>query len=364
MNAGVVALALLSPAAPPAPAPDGPDVKGTVRTGLKWLAEQQKADGSWALSDDTAPTRVTAVAGLALLMEGSTLKSGTYAPNLRKAVEWFEKKTAAVPSLGRDRDSGGTITRDHAHALLFLVSVCDVDDDPERAARLTKIVDRAIAEALKAQTARGGWTGSLGAGNNTTDTSENTADVLHALFAARRCGFKVPHKVTSAGLAYLDNATTRTGGLVASPSGELVRYGNDGRGAHRTGTYNAAAVALMADGERPGALPRWVKYTAPESREQFPAIRAGGAYIVLQQFHAARACYLLGENGHRRLDPNATGAEQVQWSAHRARLFSELKQAQTTDGYWVDRTSGPTYPTALALISLQLDNGLLTAFSR
>lgn len=343
--------------------PPAPDISKTVRAGLAFLAFQQKADGSWTLSDDSAPTRVTAATGLALLMEGSTLSHGEYAPNLRKAVEWFEKKAADVPTLGRDRNSLGTVTRDHAHAILFLVSVCDVDEDAERVARLTKLIDRAIEEAVKAQTARGGWSLGLAVGN-TSDTTENTADILHALLAARRSGFSVPWHATHKGLAYFDKAKARSGGLTASISGGDARYGSDGRGGHLTGTYNATAVALMAEGERSGALPQWTKYTATESRSQFKPLGAGGVYIVLQHFHAARACYLLGENGHRRLDPKATGDARITWSAHRARLFDELKDAQRADGYWNDRSSGRVHPTALALIILQLDNEYLPAFAR
>jgi hypothetical protein len=54
----------------------------------------------------------------------------------------------------------------------------------------------------------------------------------------------------------------------------------------------------------------------------------------------------------------------VKWSAYRAALFKELKDAQGKDGAWVDKTSGPTYPTALALVILQFDNEYLPAFSR
>ncbi|MBM3981278.1 MAG: hypothetical protein FJ304_13510 [Planctomycetes bacterium] len=68
MNSTVLALALLAPAAPPAPAQ--PDVKGTVRAGLKWLAEKQKDDGSWESLNDIAPTATVAHAGLALLLTG------------------------------------------------------------------------------------------------------------------------------------------------------------------------------------------------------------------------------------------------------------------------------------------------------
>ena len=58
MNSAIVALTLLAPTAPPSPA--APDVKETVRTGLKWLAEQQQEDGSWQGVTTFTPTTITA----------------------------------------------------------------------------------------------------------------------------------------------------------------------------------------------------------------------------------------------------------------------------------------------------------------
>src|SRR5262245_41758318 len=91
MHATVLALALVAPSAPPEPAPPAPDVRENVRTGLNWLADQQKKDGSWSGPNELMPSASTATAGIAFLMQGSTLKHGPYAPNLRAALAWFEK---------------------------------------------------------------------------------------------------------------------------------------------------------------------------------------------------------------------------------------------------------------------------------
>ena len=72
----VLALAILTTSASEAPAPARDGTKSAVAKGLKWLAEQQKADGHWSGQNDSYPTFVTGCAGAALLMEGSTLKQG------------------------------------------------------------------------------------------------------------------------------------------------------------------------------------------------------------------------------------------------------------------------------------------------
>src|SRR5262245_56170443 len=127
MNSAIVALVLLSPAAAPAPAQAAPDARENVRNGLKWLAEKQKADGSWESLNDFAPTTISALSGTALLMQGSTLKDGTYAPHLRKLVAYFEKNTdekGKIASTGQNEMF--QYIPSHAQALLFLACVYDV----------------------------------------------------------------------------------------------------------------------------------------------------------------------------------------------------------------------------------------------
>src|SRR5258708_7385116 len=115
----VLALALFASAAAKAPAP--PETSAVAK-GLKRLADQQQAEGNWVGANDTYPTFVTNYAGVALLMEGSTLKSGTYAPNLRKALAWVEANAAASGQLGGKHPSEISFELNgHASAILFLV---------------------------------------------------------------------------------------------------------------------------------------------------------------------------------------------------------------------------------------------------
>ena len=86
---------LLAPAALWADEPKV-DVQETIRKGLEWLAKNQnKTEGHWEANGGQYPTTMTALAGMALLMEGSTLREGKYADNLRKAVDWLMKRAPA-----------------------------------------------------------------------------------------------------------------------------------------------------------------------------------------------------------------------------------------------------------------------------
>src|SRR5437764_2903565 len=66
------------------------EYRETVSKGLQWLAKNQQPDGHWGSNAGNEQYKVamTGLAGVALLMEGSTVKQGKYAPNIRKAVDW------------------------------------------------------------------------------------------------------------------------------------------------------------------------------------------------------------------------------------------------------------------------------------
>src|SRR5258708_6572623 len=78
----------------PARADEIPDkYRAAVNKGLDWLASKQTPNGSWSAIGDQYQVPMTALAGVALLMEGSTYKDGKYAPQIRKAVEWLMERS-------------------------------------------------------------------------------------------------------------------------------------------------------------------------------------------------------------------------------------------------------------------------------
>src|SRR6267143_485466 len=63
--------------------------KEHIKKGLDYLAKTQQKDGHWAANGDHHPVAMTGLAGLAMLMEGSTVRDGKYATNIRKATDWL-----------------------------------------------------------------------------------------------------------------------------------------------------------------------------------------------------------------------------------------------------------------------------------
>lgn len=350
MSTVALALVLLAPAAPEPVVPI--DAKPCVAKGLKWLAEQQRDEGNWAGRADSQPVTTTATAGLALLMEGSTLRTGTYAPNLRRAVEWLEKLAQDNGALaGAHRTETVRPVPTHAHALLFLVCAYDVDDDGPRRERLRKLLEGAVKFAGDWQQRRGGW--GPDAIRNGAEDPVTTIDMLHALFAARKAGIDVPKAVTDKGAEYLDR------------SAQIFRRGIPDDITFTTGqahlSAGAAAALLMHDGPRPGVFVRCLRHLQTVTVPAWPTRPT--TTTMSTHLHLARLTHALGENGLRQFDPDPR-ADRLKWSAYREKLFPTLVATQAEDGSWAETVPGPVYGSAIALVILQMENDHLQAFSR
>ena len=120
--------------------------RDTVDKGLEFLVKQQHKDGHWEGDGGKHPAAVTALAGIALLMEGSTLEKGKYSANLRKAVDWLMDKSLA----GRDglifsEHPSETDRYMHGHGLAtqFLAWAIGNETKDARQKKLHEVISRA-----------------------------------------------------------------------------------------------------------------------------------------------------------------------------------------------------------------------------
>lgn len=347
-------LLLCGAVAPASRPPD--DVKEPTKRGLDWLAAQQAADGSWSGNGGIYPTALTALAGTALMAEGSTRGEGKYAANLSKAVEWYLKGARPSGLLVPEGNAGeeGRYMLGQGFGLLFLSCAYTAEENAGHRKALAKVLTRAVAFAEAAQTKRGGWGYVAAADGSDFDEGNATVTVLQGLLAARNAGLPVRREVLERAAKYHDAATNAQGGVVYSLAVGAVGEGRP------TVTAGAAACALMR-GTRPDLLPKWVAFAA---KNRGPALSDRcDFHALLHHFYLARVARSLGDDGHRRLDPAARDAELLRWTDYRAALLKALTQAQAADGSWAERNIGPVFGTALVLIILQLDNGHLDIFS-
>ena len=127
--AALIGLSLGPVAAQPQPAGKDKDadldkrVEAAVERGLEWLKRTQARDGSWSAQGGQYRVAMTALAGMAFLMEGSNLKEGKYSDQLQKAMEWF-LSPARLQANGLIGDAAGgnfgSYMHGHGYALMFL----------------------------------------------------------------------------------------------------------------------------------------------------------------------------------------------------------------------------------------------------
>ena len=70
------------------------EYKASIAKGLEWLAKQQSKDGHFESFGGGYPVTMTAISGMAFLMEGSTMREGKYKENIRRAAQHHEHRIA------------------------------------------------------------------------------------------------------------------------------------------------------------------------------------------------------------------------------------------------------------------------------
>jgi len=341
--------------------------KAHITKGLDWLAKNQQKDGHWAANGDQHPAAMTGLAGLAMLMEGSTVRDGKYASNIRKAVDWCMDRSQKGNRNGLignpDHPSEqGRYMYGHGFAMLFLGSAYGEEDDRDRRERLKDILTRAARYTGDAQSTQGGWFYNSAKDGHDSDEGSVTVTQMQGLRACREAGIAVNKDIMKKGYDYLKKSTTQRGGIVYS-------LGRGGFGAPVGGerpALTAAAIAcLFSAGEyKDEYVKKWWKYC--ETGVPIGNGFAGG-HDEYTQFYYAPSIYFLGEDGWAKMFPDSPADKRLTWSKYKAGMFDRLANSQGGDGSWpaaVGWSVGPVFSTSVALCILQLDNNVLPVFQR
>jgi squalene cyclase len=320
--------------------------KPAIKKGLDWLVKQQNADGTW-MTQGQHPVSLTAFAGLALLMEGSTTSKGDHAEQLRKASAWLVKRTGDNGLIGdmKNPSEQGRYIFGQGYAMLFLACVYAEEEDRERRLALKDTLQRAIRYAAAAQATSGGWfyTSKQDGGDN--DEGATTLSQLQGLRAARAAGIPVPKATLKKALDYLTLNTSPKGG---------VYYSSRSKGAERNPLTAAAIAAAYSPSDyNKDIVKKWIKFTQVNSPF---ANQARAGHDEFTHFYLAQVLYAMGEKGFDKLFPNEQS--NWQWSKYRESVFDRLLKLQAEEGSWNSGSwgVGPIYATALNLIVMQMDN--------
>jgi hypothetical protein len=339
----------------------------TVDKGLEWLAKAQSEKGYWGASpgNETYVIAMTALSGMALLMEGSTAKEGKYAENIKKAADWLMDKVQDAGN--RDGLIGDpTLPNEsarymygHGFGLMFLATVYGEEADKKKRDRLKDILTRAVKYTINAQSTRGGWYYTSKADGHDQDEGSVTITQVQALRAARNAGIPVPKAVIDNCAKYLKDCTSPRGAVYYSWQSKQERA-----------AITAAAVACLfnAGQYKDEHAKKWLKFC----KENIP-LQLGGSggprigHDEYTHYYFAQSIYILGEKGWEMLYGPTPEADRLTWTKYRDAICDQLMKAQNVDGSWSAGggfSVGPVYSTAMYLTIMQLDKGVLPIYQR
>jgi hypothetical protein len=337
-----------------------PEYRSAVDKGLAWVAKSQYRDGHWDANGGQYPTSMTALAGMVLLMEGSTVREGKYAENIRKATDWLMDRSQRNGMIGNPSNptEAARYMYGHGFGMLFLSEVFGEEEDGERRRKLEGILTRAVQFTGKAQTPRGGWGYVSSADGGGFDEGSVTVTQVQALRAARNSGIVVPKGIIDKAEDYLKKCTTERGGVIYS----LAQGGRAAIGGERPPLTAAAIACMFSAGQYDSPLAkRWIEFC----RRNIGVARVGrSGHDEYMHYYYAQALYILGDDGYARLFPRSAESDRLTWSKYRKAMFEHLVRTQGADGSWTGGYIGPVFTTAVHLTILQLDNGTLPIYQR
>ncbi len=341
-----------------------------IDRGLAWLAQQQKRDGHWEANEGHYPIAMTALAGLAFLAEGSTIRQGRYAENIDKAVDFLltrvQKKTGMIGNPNYQREQYRYMYG-HGFATLFLSQVYGEESDEFRRRELEKVLTGAVDFIGKAQTKLGGWGYLTAQEGQDFDEGSVTITQLQALRAAKNAGIPVAHEIIEKAKEYLRKSTVIVRRETDPRKEEAaVVYSLQQRQEMQRPPLTAAGIACMfSAGEYESDLAvKWLNYC----QRMIPISSSDNNDVFRQweytHFYYAQVLYTLGDDRHAKMRPDLPDDKLLKWSRYRESIFDILIRKQNADGSWSHNQVGPVYTTALYLIMMQLDKGNVPIYQR
>lgn len=338
-------VALLVPASIARAGKLDPKIKRDVVRGLDFLAREQRRQGYWEANGGQYRVAMTALAGNAMLCEGSTTTRGKYAPNIRRAVDYLLE--LAEPDSKAGRDNNGLIgykndyhyMYGHGFSMLFLSQIYGEEEDEERREQLKRVLTRSVKFCGEAQTTAGGWGYVSAKDGNDFDEGSTCITQVQGLRACRNAGIAVPKEIIDRAVDYIKKCTTPDGG---------VQYSIKGGGPRPPIT--AAAIACLFnsgdyDSEYAQKLLKYCKSNLSPSGED---ARSFGHWHYAHYYYA-QVMYRLGKGD---------------WKSYFAAVSKSILRKQAADGSWKEGHVGAVYTTAINATILQLENGFLPIYQR
>ncbi len=363
-------------------------VEEGVERGLEYLKKIQAPDGHYDAQGGQYPTTMTALAGMAFLMEGSTLKEGKYSDQVSKIVNWFlaparQQGNGLLGNVQNPTESQRYMYG-HGFGMMFLACVYGEEEDNEQRKKLEAVITKAVDFTSKAQTHKrhrkpegkeveiGGWGYVSASDSNNFDEGSCTVPQIQGLRASRNAGIKVPKETIDKADNYLDACTTPDGGIVYNYTGQA------GAGQGRppltaaalacglgTGKFTQAIQVMTGPNPPKGvdrpSIVRWFE----NCKKTIPVAKGRVAHDEYQSYYFAQAMYALGDDRYGQLFPGEPKDTWLTWSKYKDAMFPYLLDSQDkAGGGWTSGYIGPVFSTSVNLTILQLEKGILPIYQR
>jgi hypothetical protein len=282
---------------------------------------------------------MTALAGIAMLCEGSTATQGRYSKNIRQAVDYILSRSRPNGLIG-DPVRDDRYTYGHGYSMLFLSQLLGEEEDESRRKEIVDVLTRAVVFTGQAQTQAGGWGYVSAKDGSDFDEGSTTITQVQGLRGCRNAGIPVPKEIIDKAVNYIVKCTLPDGG---------VQYSSKGGGG-RPAISAAAVACLFSAGEYDSDyVPKLLKYCKTNLSD-----------INNQGFgHWHYAHYYYSQVQYRE--------DGETWNAYREKCFNKILGEVTDDGkyaYWNQGYIGNVYTTAINLTILQLENASLPIYQR
>jgi hypothetical protein len=309
-----------------------------VRKGLDYLARTQDRQGSWktAGSYGMYPVAMSALAGVALLMSGSTVTEGPYAEQIDRTTRFVLAQAAPNGLISAPGEESRSMYG-HGFSMLFLGQVFGMEEDAQRQEEISFTLRRAVKLTARSQSTDGGW---LYTPTSTGDEGSVTITQVQGLRSCRNAGVAVPKEVIDQAMGYLDLSMRQDGGIA---------YRARQFGQSRPPITAAAVVCWYNAGQydHPNAV-RALEYCKKNIGVGSSREGSLGHYYYAHMY-LAQAMYLSGEED---------------WKTYFPTMRDHLLKLQNEDGSWDGDSVGRVYGTAIALVILQLPYNNLPIMQR
>lgn len=316
-----------------------PRVHRAVTRALDYLVREQRNQGYWDANGGQYRVAMTALAGTAMLAEGSTTTTGKYSRSVRKAVDYLLDVAQPSGLIGYRDDY--RYTYGHGFSMIFLSQVFGEEEDPQRREKIRNVLTKAVTFSELAQTSRGGWGYVSAKDGNDFDEGSTCVTQVQGLRACRNAGIPVGLEVIDRAKKYIEQCTTEDGG---------VQYSIKKQSGARPPITAAAVATLFNAGEYEGSdVNKMLEYCRQNVWPKGSGLQSSFGHWHYAHYYYSQVMYRLGDD---------------EWEKYAKFIVSQVLPQQSPSGAWKDGHIGPVYTTAINATILQMANGYLPIYQR